>query len=61
MNRENRKIKMFEGNGSPMLAKKVLRNDRCGCGSGKKAKKCCGCDTKYFDSKPNFHAKKKED
>ncbi len=26
---------------------KVGRNDQCPCGSGKKAKKCCGAETKY--------------
>lgn len=34
---------------SPLRADKVGRNDPCSCGSGKKAKRCCGTDTKYYN------------
>ena len=30
-----------------LFSKRVRPNDPCPCGSGKKAKKCCGTDTKY--------------
>jgi len=33
---------------SQMIAKKIGRNSLCQCGSGKKAKKCCGNTTKYY-------------
>lgn len=61
MNRENRKVKIFVGNGTPMIAKKVNRNEKCGCGSGLKAKHCCGCNTKYFDSGPAKTVKSQDD
>lgn len=32
----------------PMHSKKVDRNSLCHCGSGKKTKKCCGTQTKYY-------------
>lgn len=32
-----------------IVADKTGRNDLCPCGSGKKAKKCCGCETKYYN------------
>lgn len=37
-----------------LLAQKIGRNDPCPCGSGKKAKHCCGCDTRYLNRK-EFH------
>lgn len=30
-------------------AKKIGRNQKCECGSGKKAKHCCGTTTEYFN------------
>jgi hypothetical protein len=39
------------GNGTPIRAKKVGRNEPCPCGSGKKSKNCCGTETKYFVKK----------
>jgi hypothetical protein len=33
-----------------MIAEKVGRNEPCPCGSGKKAKNCCGTETKYYNS-----------
>lgn len=32
---------------SPLIADTVRPNDPCPCGSGKKAKKCCGRQTIY--------------
>ena len=32
----------------PIFSKKQNRNELCKCGSGLKAKKCCGCKTEYF-------------
>lgn len=32
----------------PLLAKKIHRNALCTCGSGKKAKYCCGSTTTYY-------------
>ena len=34
-----------------IFANKIRPNDPCPCGSGKKAKKCCGTGTKYFYKK----------
>jgi hypothetical protein len=33
-----------------LVAKKTLRNATCKCGSGKKAKHCCGAETKYYQT-----------
>ena len=52
MSNEKRKVKFFEGNGSPMRSVKPDRNAPCKCGSGKKQKLCCGCEVKYFHSRP---------
>lgn len=30
-----------------LISKKTGRNELCACGSGRKAKRCCGVDTKY--------------
>lgn len=46
-----RTVTIFKGNGYPLLSRRILPNDPCTCGSGKKAKKCCGTDTKYYYSK----------
>ena len=32
-------------------AKKIGRNEPCPCGSGKKAKNCCGTETQYYGRK----------
>ena len=42
------KVLIFQGNGKPMKSQKIGRNRHCQCGSGKKAKYCCGVETKYF-------------
>ncbi|WP_367179854.1 SEC-C metal-binding domain-containing protein [uncultured Rikenella sp.] len=34
-----------------LVSKKVGRNAPCRCGSGKKAKHCCGAETKYYSAK----------
>ena len=34
--------------GQQLRSDKVCRNSPCQCNSGKKAKNCCGADTKYF-------------
>jgi uncharacterized protein YchJ len=36
------------GNGKPLKAKSIGRNEPCQCGSGKKSKHCHGTDTKYY-------------
>ena len=51
MSKERRMVKYFEGNGSPFRTVKINRNDPCRCGSGKKAKNCCGVETKMYYSK----------
>lgn len=30
------------------ISKKTMRNEKCKCGSGKKAKKCCATETRYY-------------
>jgi len=35
-------VKVYPGMKIKWQGKKVLPNDRCPCGSGKKYKKCCG-------------------
>ena len=35
-----------------LIAQKTGRKTVCPCGSGKKAKKCCGADTKYYSRQP---------
>ena len=49
MNQKERKLQILRGNGSPLKAVKPGRNDLCKCGSGKKSKKCCGTETKYYN------------
>lgn len=48
---KNHIVTVYEGNGSPIIAHKIKANDPCSCGSGKKAKRCCGTKTKYYHSK----------
>lgn len=50
---EPRMVQLIEGNGFPLAAKKINPNAPCECGSGKKAKKCCGYKTTYIYSKLN--------
>lgn len=55
MNRNNadkRKFKQISPQpGGSLLAFSVGRNEPCRCGSGKKAKKCCGANTMYKSTK----------
>lgn len=66
-NHEKRLVTFIEGNGSPLRSRKQGRNETCTCGSGKKAKKCCGNKTEWFHSKdrerpkPSEEEKSKED
>ncbi|HEY6913202.1 MAG TPA: SEC-C metal-binding domain-containing protein [Paludibacter sp.] len=50
MNKPDRQVKVFAGNGNPIHSQKIERNEPCPCGSGKKAKRCCGTETKFFKS-----------
>lgn len=52
--KEKHLVKVFKGNGYPILAKKIGRNDKCQCKSGKKAKNCCGIESEYYHSKPRL-------
>ncbi len=47
-----RTVQLIHGNGQPFKAVKIEPNSKCGCGSGKKAKKCCCDETRYFVPKP---------
>jgi len=40
------------GDGTPFRTVKINRNTPCKCGSGKKAKNCCGTETKIYHSHP---------
>ena len=47
-------IQIIQGNGAPLLHKRILPNEPCPCKSGRKVKKCCGvtvADKGYFYSK----------
>lgn len=46
-----RRVRLYENNSKPFMAQKIDRNAPCPCGSGKKAKKSCGTETKYFVKK----------
>lgn len=51
MTREKRMITLLSSKtGQPLVADKQQRNAKCDCGSGKKAKKCCGATHKYYDT-----------
>jgi len=50
---KKKKMTLIKGNGNPLRSQKINRNDPCPCGSNKKAKNCCGTETKYFYSKLN--------
>jgi uncharacterized protein YecA (UPF0149 family) len=53
MNEEMKKHKVTiirPSRGNRLIAKKIGRNDLCPCKSGKKAKDCCGTETKYFQT-----------
>lgn len=46
---------------TPMVARKQNRNAPCSCGSGKKAKKCCGTDAQYFYKDPQIIKQSKKE
>lgn len=52
MSREPREVKLiYSKNRQPLVKdKRIQPNDPCGCGSGKKAKKCCGCNSDYHSN-----------
>lgn len=41
-----------------LVSKKTGRNALCPCGSGRKAKKCCGAETKYLSVKATGYDKR---
>lgn len=47
--------------GSPLISLKPQRNMLCPCGSGKKAKKCCGVETKYYLTGKALEARKSQE
>lgn len=50
--KEKRKVWVVSPDyGYNLQSKKIGRNELCPCGSGKKAKKCCGCETQYYGKK----------
>lgn len=57
--KEKRLVSIIRGDGTPIIAKKINRNEKCKCGSGKKAKKCCGVETRYFSTKKQRTYQKK--
>ncbi len=48
--------RIYSKSKAPIQASKTQRNELCPCGSGKKAKYCCGSNTNYFTKvkKPNI-------
>lgn len=50
-NHEKRMVTLIKGNGKEFRSQKIGRNSLCKCGSGKKAKNCCGVETKYYSKK----------
>lgn len=59
MNKQQHMVKLLrvgkDAVNETLYAKKIRPNDPCPCGSGLKAKKCCGTDTQYL-----YRTKKKE-
>jgi len=56
MSKKNR-VFVLAGNGSPLRSVKFDRDAPYKCGSGKKQKNCCGCETKFFNSKAKYEDK----
>ncbi len=52
MSKKKQMVSFLANDGKPFRAQKTGRNYLCRCGSGLKAKKCCGTETKYFLPKP---------
>ena len=61
MTKRIRMVHFIKGNGSPIVSFKKNRNALCSCGSGKKQKRCCGVETKFYHSKPIVVKEKKTD
>ena len=51
MNQKPRNVLILKGNGHPLKAVKLGRNELCSCGSGLKNKKCCNKGTQYYKTK----------
>ena len=49
--KEQRMFDKFTSGSEPFVSEKNSRNAKCKCGSDKKQKHCCGCETKYFTKK----------
>ena len=45
------KVAFYQSGSKPFIARKIRPNDPCPCGSGKKAKHCCGTNTRYYTPK----------
>jgi len=63
MSKEKRMCTFYKGAGKPFKSDKQDRNAKCKCGSEKKAKNCCGCETNYYTAKtkePNFKKREEE-
>jgi len=42
-------VTIYQNDGCPLRSSgNAERNQPCGCGSGKKAKRCCGMETRYM-------------
>ena len=52
MPKEKRLVTIYAGNGRPITVTKQSRNTPCKCGSGKKAKNCCGTEAQYYNTRP---------
>jgi uncharacterized protein YchJ len=50
-----RMVTFIPGDGRPLYSQKTGRNNICRCGSGLKAKRCCGTETKLFKPKHIDH------
>ena len=48
MSKKKQMVTFMANDGKPFKAQKTGRNHLCRCGSGLKAKKCCGTETRYF-------------
>ncbi len=46
--KNSRKVIFIKNDSKPFRAMKTGRNQECRCGSGLKAKRCCGSSTKYY-------------
>ncbi len=49
--------RIYSKSKAPIQASKTQRNELCHCGSGKKAKHCCGTKTTYYQKLKSFFKK----